>query len=85
MMFRFIEIARRQSHEHSPLRTFIKLFTLPYKMQGKAGKGVSKSSVSLVWRCDVFEENNRGLKISVNKNTATNTAKINVNKIHKQQ
>ena len=31
----FIEISR--SHEHYPSRTFIRLFTLPYKKQRKAG------------------------------------------------
>ena len=34
--YRFIEISRRQDHEHSPSRTFIKLFTFTYKRQGKA-------------------------------------------------
>ena len=66
-MFTFIEISRRQSHEHSPSRTFIKLFMLPYKKQGRAGEWGSKSSVSLVWRRGVFDEINRDLKISVTK------------------
>ena len=36
----FIEISRRQSHEYLPSRKFIRLFTLPYKRQGKAGDWV---------------------------------------------
>ena len=36
-----------------------------YKRQGKAGNGVRKHSVSLVWRRVAYEENNWGLKISV--------------------
>ena len=66
-MFIFIEISRRWGHEHSPSRTFIKLFTLLYKIQGKASNAVSKSSISLVWRRYVFKVNNSSLKISVTK------------------
>ena len=40
-MFTFIEISRRRIHERSPSRTFIRLFTLPYKKQGKTDDGVS--------------------------------------------
>ena len=36
-LFTFIEFSRRRSHEHSPSKAFIRLFTLPYKRQGKAG------------------------------------------------
>ena len=32
-MFKFKEISRRRSHEHTPSRTIIRLFTLPYKRQ----------------------------------------------------
>ena len=42
MMFMFIEISKKQSHEHSPPITFIRLFTLPYKRLGKAGVCVSE-------------------------------------------
>ena len=41
-MFTFIVILRRRTHEHSPSRTFIRLFTLPYRKQGKAGDWVSE-------------------------------------------
>ena len=41
-MFTFIEITRRQNHERTPSRTFIRLFTLPYKRQGKAGDCASE-------------------------------------------
>ena len=47
-------------------RAFIRVFTLPYKRQGKASNGV-ESAISLVWRSSVCEETNRGLKISVTK------------------
>ena len=66
-MFKFTQISRRLSHEHSLSRTFIRLFTLPYKMHEKADNLVNKSSVSLVRRRDEFKESNRGLKISVTK------------------
>ena len=42
-----VEISRRRRHEHSPSGTFITLFILPYKRQGKAS--------------DVFEKSNRDL------------------------
>ena len=41
-MFTFIEISNMWSHEHLPLRTLIRLFTQPYKRQGKAGKWLSE-------------------------------------------
>ena len=39
-MFTFVETSRR----HLPLKTFIRLFILPFKRQGKAGEWVRKSS-----------------------------------------
>ena len=42
-MLRFIEIAKRRSHEDMPSTAFIiSLFTLPYKRQSKAGNWISK-------------------------------------------
>ena len=38
---------RRQSHENSPSKTFIRLFTLPCKRQGKAGDWVSEVQLVL--------------------------------------
>ena len=45
IMFTFIEISRRRSHEHQPSRTSLRLFTLPYKRQGKAGNCVKVLTV----------------------------------------
>ena len=39
-MFTLIDILRRRNREQSSSRTFIGLFTLSYKKQGKAGNGV---------------------------------------------
>ena len=47
-MFTLIEISRRRSHEHSPSGTFIRLFTLPYKMQSKAGERVTERVQSVL-------------------------------------
>ena len=46
-MFTFISILRRRSYKHSPSRTSKKLFTLPYKRQGKAGHGDSEVQSAL--------------------------------------
>ena len=37
-----METSRKVSPERSPSRTFIRLFTLPYKRQDKAGDSVSE-------------------------------------------
>ena len=41
-MFTFIEISRKLSHEPSPSRTFIRLFTMPNKRQDKANELISE-------------------------------------------
>ena len=53
-IFTFMKISRRRSHEHLLSRTFIRLFTLPYKRQSKAGNWVSEVQ-SVSWRFLVFE------------------------------
>ena len=59
------EVARNTQTTIKKRPKIIRLFTLSYKRQGKAGNYVSKSSVSFVSRCEVFEKCNRGVKISV--------------------
>ena len=61
-MSTFIDISRKRSY--SPSRSFIRLFTSPYKRQGKAGNGVRKNAVGFVLKRIACEENNHGLKIS---------------------
>ena len=43
----FIGISRRRSHEHSLSRTFVRLFTVIFKKQVKAGELVSKVEIVL--------------------------------------
>ena len=52
-MFTFIKISRRQNHENSASRAFIRPFTLPYKRQAKQAMEIVKFGPSCLKTCDV--------------------------------
>ena len=54
-MFTFTEILRKQRQEHSPSRILIRLFTLRYKRQSRAGHWVSEVQLILCEDAECFK------------------------------